>query len=190
MKTQNQLNVIATKVVKTYKSKSQIKRMELTIKDVYGLDTAEFKAVKKVAFDKINGCISENYDTAIMYAKDGRLSLLDAFKRACKSGKFVRELKNYDIEKDIDYIIKKYYCAVSIDGVPACKKCEYATNEDGTYKKDENGNRIVIASWYEYKPINASNATAIVVNCVNRMKAYAKNERPYLDGWNVVKIGR
>lgn len=190
MKTQAQLNAIAAKVVNTYKSKSQIKRMELTIKDVFGIDTVEFKAVKKTAFDKINGCISENYDSAVMYAKDGRLSLLDAFKRACKSGKFVRELKNYDIEKDVDFIVKRFYCAVSVDGLPACKKYEYAVNKDGTYKKDENGNRIVIACWYEYKTITATNATAIVVNCVNRMKAQAKSEKTLADGWNVVKIGR
>jgi hypothetical protein len=121
MKTQAQINTIAANVANTYKSKSQIKRMELTIKDSHGLDTAEFKAVKKIAFEKIDGCISEKYDSAVMYAKDGRLSLLDAFRRACKSGKFVRELKNYDIEKDIDYIVKRFYCAVSVDGIPAIK---------------------------------------------------------------------
>lgn len=181
---------IAKEVVSLYKTKSQIKRMQENIKRLYNLDNSQFSAVLKEAKTIIDGAISANYDGAIANVKNGRLALLDAFKRACKSGRFVKELKNYDIERDIDYIISRYYPAVSENG-NACRKIfEYAKNEDGTIKTDKDGKRVVLASWYEETTITAGNAPGIVVRCLNKMKQVAKNEVVLSENWNLVKIGR
>lgn len=181
---------IAKEVISLYKTKSQIKRMQENIKRLYNLDNSGFSAVLKEVKSIIDGAISANYDGAISNVKNGRWALLDAFKRACKSGRFVRELSAYDIEKDIDYIIGRFFPAVSENG-NACKKVyDYAKNEDGTIKIDKDGKRIVLASWYEETTITAGNAHSIVVRCLNKMKAIAKSETTLSDGWNLVKVGR
>lgn len=187
MKTNTQ---IAKDVINLYKTKSQIKRMQENIKGLYSLDNARFSAVLKEAKTIIDGAISANYDRAIANVKNGRMALLDAFKRACKSGRFVKELKNYDIEKDIDFIISRFYPAVSENGNACRKVFEYAKNEDGAIKTDKDGKRIVLSSWYEESTITAGNASAIVVRCLNKMKQVAKSEAVLTENWNLVKIGR
>ena len=187
MKTKEQ---IAKEVISLYKTKAQIKRMKETIKGVYNLDNKQFADVEKTAKTMLDNYISSRYDGAISNVKNGRLALLDAFKRACKDSKFTRELKNYDIEKDIDYIINRFYRFVDIEG-NACKKVyEYAKNEDGTNKVDKDGKRIILASWYEVLPITAYNANSIVVSCLQKMKTTAKKEETLPEKWNFVKVGR
>lgn len=187
MKTKEQ---IAKEVISLYKTKAQIKRMKETIKGIYGLDNKQFAEVEKTAKTVIDAAISANYDGAISNVKNGRLALLDAFKRACKDSKFTKELKNYDIERDIDYIINRFYKFVNEEGNACRKVYEYAKNEDGTIKTDKDGKRIVIASWYELLTINAFNANSIVVACLNKMKQVAKNETVLPENWNIVKVGR
>ena len=181
---------IAKEVINLYKTKSQIKRMQDNIKALYSIDNAQFVEVNRIAKSIIDGAISANYDGAISNAKNGRLALLDAFKRACLDKRFCKELKNYDIEKDIDFIINRFYTAVSENGLACHKVFEYAKNEDGTYKTNEDGKRIVLDSWFEEITITAGNATNIVVRCINKMKQAAKNETTLKENWNLVKIGR
>lgn len=187
MKTKEQ---IAKEIISLYKTKAQIKRMKETIKGIYKLDNKQFADVEKTAKIMIDNYIGSRYNGAISNVKNGRLALLDAFKRACKDGKFCKELKNYDIEKDIDYIINRFYKFVDIEGNPCKKVFEYAKNEDGTIKTDKDGKRIVLASWYELLTINAFNANSVVVACLNKMKSTAKKEENLPERWNLVKVGR
>lgn len=181
---------IAKECISLYKTKSQIKRMQESIKMLYGIDNQRFVEINRIAKGIIDGAISANYDGAISNAKNGRLSLLDAFKRACKDRRFCKELKNYDIERDIDYIINRFFPYVSENGNPCHKVFDYAKNDDGSFKLDANGKRIVLESWFEEMTVTAGNATNIVVRCINKMKQVAKNEASLAENWNLVKIGR
>ena len=188
MKTTKQ---IASEVINMYENVSNIKRMRPTIADIYGLNNSAWREVLNECRTIINGHICANYDGAISNVKNGRLALIDAFKRACKSGKFVNECKNLDVLRDIDYIIKRYYNYVDIEGNALTLKKEYKKDENGNFVRDEDGKYIVLSAWYEVKPITAGNASAIVVACLNNMKRFAKGEYlNFAEGWNIKKVGK
>lgn len=186
-----QINIKA--VVNTYKSVSAIKRNQERIMGDYIIeakkDFVEF--VLKPAKEMINNAISANYNGAIEAVTDGERALLDAIKRAKSDRKFANEAKNFGVSlQDASDLIRLYYPSVSLDGKTLQKVNEYKTDENGDCVLNEDGKRIISASWYDYKVITASNASAIVVSCLRRMRYEAIHEITHVDGWNIKKVGK
>lgn len=186
-----QININA--VVNTYKSVSAIKRNQERIMGEYIIeakkDFVEF--VLKPAKEIINGVISANYEGAIEKVNNGELALLDAIKRAKSDAKFKKEASNIGLSlQDASELVRLYFPAVSIDGVALKKVNEYKTDEDGNFVTDEDGKKIVVASWYDYKEITASNASAIISACLKRMRYEAIHELAHISDWNIKKVGK
>ena len=186
-----QINIQA--VVNTYKSVSAIKRNQETIMLDYAIEANKdfVEYILKPAKGIINGIISANYEGAIDKVNNGELALLDAIKRAKSDAKFKKEASNIGLSlQDATDLIKLYFSAVSIDGIALKKVNEYKVDEDGNYILTEDGKRIITSSWYEYKEITASNASAIVTACLKRMRYEAIHEISHVEGWNVKKVGK
>ena len=92
--------------------------------------------------------------------------------------------------QDAADLIRLYFPLVSLDGKALQKVNEYKTDENGDYILNEDGKRIISASWYDYKVITASNAANIVVSCLRRMRYEAIHEIAHVDGWNIKKVGK
>ena len=180
-------------IINEYRTISSIKKMQPTIMEKYGIEKkSDFvKLVLRPCKEKIHTAIEANYNGAILNVLDGQKALLDALKRAKKDRRFVKECANLDINlQTTDYIVNRYYPHISQDGQIAHKCYQYMTDDNGDFILDDKGHRIIVNTWYEITDITASNASAIIVRCLRKMKSIAKHEIALTENWNIVKIGK
>lgn len=166
----------------TYKSVSQIKRMQATISELYGCaNSKEFvEYILKPCKALINARIDANYIGAIANIKNAENAILDAIRHAKQDRKFARTASVIGVSLvDASELIKRFYPYVDENGNPLRKVFVYKVDENGNPVTDKNGNRIPIAYQFEPLTITNSNADGVVIRAIKAMQRAEKTEKAF-----------